>query len=385
MKIYQKYFLILAVIGAPLCGAPILHAQTKPSEKFLLLTNGSVVRGQIEKTTTGFQVKTIRGSVFLVPPNQAAHLLNSIEQVFAVKFSNAKRRNRIEPLRQLVYWAVNEKLFESAQKVVALMAADPAKKRIAAQLESYIASSRQRKLRSGTSGAIAWQSKPVNQKPVVHVPKTIRSAQNATGQNKKPTIKELDKLTKSLPPGSLKVFRQLQVKVAKNCYTAGCHSSSTDSFQVLRMPPGERIPWRLTQQNVYQVFKFTDKSDPDRSKILHYMATPHGKQAAAGFPKDSPHYKLMRNWLFHVTENGNLWRQKEIKRITEAANKQKKQNNQDNAKVDPNVVPASFTPPSPEELIRGEKKQITSDPFDPDIFNQKYHGMTRAQKGQSRK
>ena len=374
MKNLQRHLIVASFAMLAIFSCSHLLGQTA-GEKFLLLKNGSVVRGTIKTTSAGYEVKSARGSVFKIPANQAAHLLDSMNQVFSIKFDIARKRNRIEPLRQLVYWAVNEKLYASAQQVVNHMKNDPAKKQIAQQLGAYIAESQtQHQKRKQAGNSIRWESKPA-----------VPAGKNQQAQKKTdpsendswPSIRELDRLTKGLPEGSMKVFRRLQVRIAKNCYTAGCHSDSNHKFRISRSPPGERIPWRLTQRNIYQVFQFTDKKDPDLSKILHYMSTPHGKQAAAGFPKDSPYYDLMRRWLFHVTDNGQLWRQKEYQRIVNAARNKSKQTQ---TKVDPNVVPASFTPPTPEALIRGEKKKITSDPFDPDVFNQKYHGRTRAEK-----
>ena len=211
MKISQKYVAAFSVGLLIALSCTILGAQAPP-EKFLLLKNGSLVRGQIEKDDAGFLVRSARGSTYRIPAQQASQLLNSMEQVFDVKFSKAKRRNRTESYRQLVYWAVNEQLYDSAKQVVAIMAADRSKKSIAEQLNRYIVDTMNRKRSKPATNSVSWKSEPVNQ-PARKVI-SAKPISNRTNDNR-PSIKELDKLTKSLPPGSMKVFRRLQVKTPK--------------------------------------------------------------------------------------------------------------------------------------------------------------------------
>ena len=364
----------------------------RSTHTYLLLRNGSLMKGRIYVVAQGFDVESPSGSRTRISRAQVVAHYNSIQQVFGHKFLQAKKKNRVEKYSQLVFWCVDKKLFAEAEQVVGHFAPtfqsrqstignrrDP-NSAAATRLTRYIAAARERLARprssstanTGSAGdsnirQVAWNSTTDDNANQMLQPRRAKKYL--------PSIAQMEAATDKMPKNANAVFRKLQVRMTTGCNAAKCHAQPTNSFQIIPFRRGQTAGWRDTQKNIYFALQFSDKTDPAKSKLLQMMRTQHGGQTQAAFPKDSEAYIMARNWLYVVTGNAELLLRRlhgqaqAIQRGTPPKVQGTPPPSNGPMKTDD---PTPVTPPDPAKLER-QPEQLAKDPFDPDLFNRKHH------------
>lgn len=115
---------------------------------------------------------------------------------------------------------------------------------------------------------------------------------------------DLDRLIRGMPPGTVETFTDVvQPLLMNNCTAAGCHGpNSTNQFSLLRAPTGRAATRRLTQQNLYRVLRWVNRDDPANSPLVTVPAKPHGSAAAPIFASHRANqYQQIIDWVYRVS------------------------------------------------------------------------------------
>jgi hypothetical protein len=104
------------------------------------------------------------------------------------------------------------------------------------------------------------------------------SAGPARSGNPYTLAEELDRMLRTLPPGSIEYFTQrVQPVLMNNCTTSNCHGQQSETaFRLFRIPSDRPASRRLTQRNLYTALQWIDRENPAASKLLTVPLAPHG-------------------------------------------------------------------------------------------------------------
>lgn len=118
---------------------------------------------------------------------------------------------------------------------------------------------------------------------------------------------DLDKLTRSMPKGSIGLFRkQVEPMLQRAC--GQCHRSggnqydSGTAFEIYQAINGS-INRRMSQKNLYQALNLSDPRRPDQGLLVRYATTAHGDQSSASFDLSDSKMLPLKRWLIMVSEN----------------------------------------------------------------------------------
>jgi len=207
------------------------------------------------------------------------------------------------------------------------------------------------------------------------------TAEAAQAPKSGPSLEELDRIVRELPPGTVGEFRQvIQPMLWNSCASGQCHGAQgSETFRLLRAPHGHVATRRLTQRNLHSVLSQINRTDPAQSPLLRAARTAHGPADQRVIaPADATQYRTLAAWVAGITAAET--------QVHEAA-------------ADPSALPAAegpqaavFTAPdvlaeprqaggAPEQTDRqqsnvqyGARLEVFEpvDPFDPEIFNRRY-------------
>jgi hypothetical protein len=120
-----------------------------------------------------------------------------------------------------------------------------------------------------------------------------------------PPPEELDRVVRDLPPGCVEEFTQaIQPLLVNRCSASGCHGPGNDNaFRLLRLPAARPASRRLTQRNLHSTLQWVDRDAPDRSKLLTVPIRAHGSAESAVFAdEDRDQYQRIVDWVYQVSQ-----------------------------------------------------------------------------------
>ncbi len=113
----------------------------------------------------------------------------------------------------------------------------------------------------------------------------------------------LDKLCRSLPPGTVEMFtNRIHPLLQNHCGNAGCHGSQTTSqFRMVRAPANKAASSRITQRNLFAALQMINRENPTGSVLLTQPIKPHGSARQAIFKThDIAQYNELVQWVMGV-------------------------------------------------------------------------------------
>ena len=160
-----------------------------------------------------------------------------------------------------------------------------------------------------------------------------------------------------------------------------CHShDSARRWTILKPPRGVRTSARMSRENYVSTTAYVEKTNPEESELLRFALSPHGGVDAPLGPRNALAIEALRRWVRLV------------------ADKTHRENDQSDfagsSKQTAGVAPASdpvgpstwpngpadqtnenVAPVSKSESNDGQLQRLpqVSNPFDPEIFNRKFH------------
>lgn len=350
------------------------NLQLAPQEGLLLLRNGQVMAGRITRSGDRYFVWLDHGQI-RIPAGEVDLFCRDIEEGYRLK-SGKVTPGRIYEHLALAEWCLNQQMIgHAAEQLTAAVAIDAQHPRIALL---------ERRLR-----LLMTDVQPVEE----------AAEQEIAG----PSGEVLDRLVKDLPEGTVSTFTQaVQPLLINNCTTSGCHGQQAEhKYQLIRFAAGTPPRRRITQRNLYHTLEWIDRDRPLDSPLIQKSLVAHGGAKDPVFSHtDTFAFQQFAYWVQSVSGHGKRF-ERDAKLAPAAVEAAPAAANPSEPTVGwpgvpaPAVIPGS-TParPSqrawpehevlaqptakPQQLIPPGKEmpatgQIGADPFDPAIFNTKYH------------
>lgn len=355
------------------------------SNTFVLLTNGQLLEGYVIKSEAKYRIEFDNGAAITIDKSEVELHCENRQQAFAHLYSSIDLldSNQVVGLTQ---WCIKNKLLDVAQLLRDKLDG------------SAIAASELRRLDQDIEN-LKYQLEQPARRAAAQQTETRQSQtqqQSSAEQNKYPSVAEIEAAIDTLPEKSFATYASsVQSALIYGCAAANCHDYRSSVMKISFYDRGSTVPRRMSQHNVYQVMQWVDRDAPLDSPILLAARTIHGGQEMAAWKEDSDNYRRLQNWITSianpkpvpvkplVTEthqpmpnNGQTVRN-EPNLFTE--NSQDLTTGDMHPMVDPmqfaqptqQAAPNLPVPPSPVDHL-AELPQRPVDPFDPEIFNNKY-------------
>lgn len=198
-------------------------------------------------------------------------------------------------------------------------------------------------------------------------------------------VADLDKETRSMPEGTLGLYRRrIEGMLVAGCSAAKCHDSNSRVMPLMHLGRTVPIPRRQSQRNLHNVLKYVDRDHAFDSELFLAGTQKHAGNSEPIVARDSAQYKNLSQWLILLNRDPGK-ASHEFDRIRDAALSSVVSDNQapqvEPMKPEPlSLLPAPMSIPSSEDAV-GEINKTDSlspeftpqDPFDPEIFN-RIHG-----------
>jgi hypothetical protein len=326
-------------------------------DSVVVLRNGRVLHGQVTylgdqcsiALSGGGQVQLIRKELAVVAASKA----EAYRQLRDEKVSRKSAREHLE----LARWCMRESLFaEAADELLTVMELDPRNPQIEA-------------LNRQLHAIVKHQSSPPS--PAGTAP--AATEKSATEED------ELELLVKTIPKDAVEHFtRTLQPLLMNRCGTSRCHGGgSTAAYRLLRPSVGKNFWRRLSLTNLHSTVKQIDGDNPDASPLLRMAITAHGGANAPPLGEKEPdQYETLVAWVRIAASGGTIPQLKTNPTVLVSA------------EMPVDAEPANKPAPPPpltrtESGFRGAgdlepvPASISQDPFDPEIFNRRFHQKTQ--------
>jgi hypothetical protein len=363
----------LAAVAALTAAEEFGHGPA-PQEGVVLLRNGEAIEGKISRVGELYYVAVARGEI-RVKAAEVEFCCPSLEEGYREKRA-AIQSGDVHAHLRLAEWCLRHNLLGPAgRELSAALEADPHHPMIGLlerRLQMAVEPPPQR-----------LPSKPITQAP---------------------SFEELDRLVRSMPPGSVETFTQtIQPLLLNHCGAAGCHGPQSHSeFRLLRIPLGRPPTRRLTQRNLQAVLAWVDREDPAASRLLTVPIRPHGTARKAIFSGgQAGQYKRMVDWVCLLSKrpgagvplpsqghvdalpNGRVASTEKPPVHAMPAEPPASQSSPPKARGASDRQPATGSDSgSQEPAVQGPSVQrgaplpifVPVDPFDPEIFNRRFFG-----------
>lgn len=246
------------------------------NSRVLLLRNGQVIKGQIERNGQYYSV-TSPDTELQIRAADVEFCCHDLREGYRQKKA-AIQPSDIEQHLQLFLWCERHALLDCAGDE--LHAAE------ALDHEHPMISVLQRRLK------VELQQKK----------EPLRQAENGPPP---PSDEQLDQMTRGMPPGTVVSFVQvIQPILLNHCPGANGYSlPGQKRLQLMRPPLGEAPSRRITERNLYAVLECIDWENPGESPLLKASVGSGAAATVGSFPrKYSMQYQKLAQWAYQVAQ-----------------------------------------------------------------------------------
>jgi hypothetical protein len=265
-----------------------------PRERYLLLTNGQLIRGIVSEEGSEYVVAQRVGTMKF-PKKRVEGAFDSIRAAYDYKLSQLPDRDFDERMK-LALWCLNLKLTaEAKDQLVQVLHHNPDDKHARSMLVSIEqAAARRQRDPEVRQTAVAEMNEP---RPAALDSGVIRRAQHGMQISDLPVIFDL--------PTPLAVKRADEfaryVHPLLQFYCAKCHDEQYDgAFQLVRIKGrSDRTPDAL-RANLDATLRLVDPKNPAHSELLSSSLRPHGRgpRPRPIFPgSNDPTYRILAAWV----------------------------------------------------------------------------------------
>ncbi len=403
MRAIARWLTVLGFLAAiPSVGL----AQHEGPIRYLLLQHGSVLRGQVTEQNARLSVTIDHGNQVLLDSKQVLFLGDSLESLYEYQRRSIKQWGTGEHW-QLTDWCIQQGLLDQAvfhfRELEKQGPSSPNFKQLEFKLKSaLIAQMKEFASKNDKPSSSGSHEKPTTEGNNAHLLKPVPQE----GSSSKRSITDL-------PTTARRNFQSEVLPVlVQRCGQSGCHGRLDSEFHV-RQPVGDQAALIL-EKDLENVLRFIDPSKPAESRLLEFAVKRHGIQQKPSLSvlreEELAMIERIENWVrsLSMTQSSPMPAQYPLP----------SQRSLDKPMhEDANIKPASATVPldgrrpnrsagttprdrnaklsrpprtaSPPVVLSGtdlqeiedaiaalEKKQESApkpaDPFDPNVFNQKF-------------
>ena len=346
----------------------------------LVLRTGRVLRGEITQVGDRFIVAIGDSDEIAVPAASVDLHCQNLDEAYRRRSERISRVATASAHLALADWCLsNELLPQAAEQLLAAQQLEPKNAEVA-RFERRL----QVAARQGEGPAPA------------------RPTPTPSGSVKLEQQVDLDQFARGLPSGTMEQFTSgIQPLLVNRCGASPCHGPNAEStFRLARPAAGRLAARRLTQRNLYAALQYVDKEKPLSSPLIRQATLAHGKSRQAPIdPRETESLRQLANWLTRFqqgsTRPANLEPQPAVLSQRDSAGQPEAQlvthlepvgpSTEDDELDDPSMPEAkspAAQPPvgTPSSSTTGAPAAPSaagvSDPFDPEVFNRRYHRRT---------
>ena len=336
-----------------------------PLAGVLALRNGEVISGNILRDGDRYLITFGESAELRIAVSDVEFFGRDLQQLYRFKHAALVPTDTAGQWR-LIDWSIRHGLLSQASQLLEDASAD------------------QRRLPKWTDLQRRLQ---LAKRPPISLPKASSTAARSTS---KP---ELEQLLEEISSQNLQEFTSfIQPLLLNRCGTTTCHGAlSRTEFKLVAPPRGRVIPTRYTQRNLFNTWKTVLPQQPDQSPLINIPTAPHGGAPTLFTQREWNQYQRLVNWVRRVGSKSPAIPPAEIRQpnpvlaqpgtLAPDGKATTQQPSLDPAAQRTRAVEAVLTSP---RLPRTETKKTPpqappkslpnlQDPFDPGIFNRKYH------------
>ena len=311
-----------------------------PQAGLLLLRNGHVLAGRITQAGDYYIVLLDEKSELRLPAKDVEAQVATLEEAYELKRHGLFGRGA-GPHLDLADWCLRQGLHGCCEEQLAEAT------RVEADNPRIAEIQRRLKLATTEPPAIA----PAPAAPV----STTVSAE------------EIEKAVRALPKGSLEKFSAvIQPLLVNRCGASACHGPNSHSeLRLVRPPPGQAPTQRITHRNLYAVLQQLDPSEPAKSPLLIEGQRRHGTALTAVFDKHmQKQFEELKAWVLMTVAAPQAAAPATIGPARETTLSQP---------APQPAAAASDSQGAPPAGTRATDRFVPRDPFDPELFNRRFH------------
>ncbi len=351
---------LLLNCDAGFCLAADPAGETRPC---VLLTNDNVLYGTAKQTGEWVLVRNGDGNESRLPRQNVACWANSIRDLYQFRIDR-RRPGNLQDLLADARWCLDHELLDETTQLIT-------------EIRKYDPDGVTTRL---LENRVQHRTAPTDQ-PTASIPsvETTSHSDASEASSDDASVVGLAELRS--------FASQIQPLLANRC--GNCHSDPSERAWSLMLPAhGMRPSSRMTRENIRRTILFVDTETPESSELLVKALTPHGGTAAALDANDARALEAFRLWIRRTTSS-----------ISQANDLPLERRSPDRS-LPPPVLPLDFddesipaesgtdalpVPPSrismKSQIVdtvapvvpRVSRLPEVSNPFDPEIFNRKFH------------
>ena len=350
-----------AIEVRPVAGQPPLSG---PTPGILALQNGQVISGKILRDGDRYVVTLGESATLRIPVAAVEFHGNSIRQVYQYKEA-AVLASDIGGQLRLTQWCIRHGLLIEAE---ALLERNAEHRRLP-----------------------QWSD--LRRRLMLAKRPNLKSTPVATKPGPSQTPPDIEQVIKSISASSLQEFTSfVQPLLLNRCSTTTCHGAlSKTPLKIIKPPRGRAIPTRYTQRNLFNTWQTLDSGNPDKSPLINITTAPHGGADTLFSQREWAQYQRLVTWVRRATRKGPATMPDEIQLPATVLTQPSGALAKDSGQGDPNLdggelqraasvealLNAPVIPQQPKQRppTDAPPKQLpgTRDPFDPGLFNRKFH------------
>ncbi|MBT5017301.1 hypothetical protein N8590_01310 [bacterium] len=348
------FFLILTLtiyqgVSQQSWGQSTIETQLEFSEGVIVLDDGRVFSGKISNVAGGYRIDW-SGTYAIVPFGKVDVTSPSLNGAYIALRDRTLKPTAADHL-QLAEWCLTNDLVGQARsevtKALTLEPLRPESRVMMSQIDQRLNPEKQ-KIKIPNQAAMTIDG-------------FLRAKENRSGGMVRETHQDF--------------IRQVQPLLMNKCGNAYCHGQAAkNAFHLEPIQRGTSGNRLQSQQNMEAVLKFIDKGNPSRSKLL--LTDPsidaiHRKVFLGS--RGALQYKILTDWVVDVAgkplqetplSTSPVTTQIQTIQLTGA-----EMINSPQVQVEP-------TPEQQAAILTENREQTRRDPFDPDVFNRRVHGLT---------
>jgi hypothetical protein len=338
--------LVVLLICAVLTSAA---PQFSPQPGIVLLKNGQVIEGSVLREGDRYVVtlgeRGEKGEI-KVPLTEVDCVCRTIQEAYEHK-RDAILQTGVKPHTDLAEWCIRQGLLDrAADELVVAMRIDPSDGKIAAI---------QRKLKFAAEPKA--QKKP---RAEYVLP---------------PSQEEIEAVLRTLPPETIEEFAaNVQPLLLNRCATTACHGPNSDAdFHLVRPPLKHANKTRETQRNLFAAISLI--TPQGESELLNKALAAHGGMETPILDHhDRRQVEQLAAWIQKVKNSSPGDAKSKTDRNVRQAGFEEEDAPPMTRRLPSVEAPAEFEPEKNAKPLKPtSSKPGARDPFDPKIFNEKYH------------
>lgn len=339
-------------------------------QKLLVLNSGQVFGGRLISRTDGYDVILPTGRMY-VSSDRIRFLATSMQDAYE-KMSNSVQHKTPLVHVQMARWCLTNKLPSSARReLLDALHLDPDYNLARTMLEGLTRQAKQ-------AEANAASAQDVN----------AQMAAQRAGITDRRSLG-------GLPVKTARTFTvRIQTLLSNNCGNAKCHSGGRSSFQFVNIRRSSSVV--IAEQNLASILQQIDLAEPQSSPLLVKAAAMHGGARSPLFPgrAGGAQLQMLQDWVNEVSSELNPLSGASPSRSTGRENQYNRSEREDEnqlvKQVSHQLNSSTATPIDGIKIQQRSKTEtdgqfgqaareaVRDNPFDPMIFNRRYHGQTRS-------